>query len=94
MEEKNKTFGYGLSVTLATIVIGLVSYIYYTSNILPNKQPPRCEYGGWAYADKETFESLDGCNTCFCHTGEIICTERECIEDVDVPSEKEQEENI
>ncbi len=81
MEDKGKNFAYGLSITLGTIVLGLISYIFFTSNILPTKEAPRCEYGGWAYADKEIFDSTDGCNTCFCHTGEIVCTEEVCNKD-------------
>lgn len=80
MEDKGKNFAYGLSITLATIVLGLISYIFYTSNTLIPKEAPRCEYNGWAYADKETFDSTDGCNTCFCHTGETVCTKKSCDE--------------
>jgi hypothetical protein len=78
MEESKKKFGYGLSITLGTIVIGLISYIFYTSNLLQIQNPTRCEYGGWAYAHKEIFNSLDGCNTCFCYSGEITCTQNSC----------------
>lgn len=84
MEDKGKNFAYSLAVTLGTIVLGLISYIFFTSNIAPQKEPPRCEYNGWAYADKEIFDSSDGCNTCFCHTGEVICTQNECTEDLPV----------
>ena len=75
---KNTEFGYTLAITLGTIVIGLVSYILYTGNISKLREAPRCEYNGWAYADKETYDSIDGCNTCFCHTGQTVCTQKEC----------------
>lgn len=78
MDEKKNNFLYGLSITLGTIVLGLISYIFYISNIASIKEPPRCEYNGWAYADKESYESQDGCNTCFCHTGETVCTQIAC----------------
>ncbi len=78
MEENKKNFGYTLAITLGTIVIGLISYILYTENLYKIKDAPRCEYNGWAYADKETYESADGCNICFCHTGETVCTQNEC----------------
>jgi len=79
-DEKERNFALGLAITLGTIVLGLISYIFFTSNTLPTKEPPRCEYNGWAYADKEIFDSSDGCNICFCHTGETICTENVCKE--------------
>ncbi len=77
-EDKGKNFAFGLAITLGTIVLGLISYIFFTSNTLIKKEPARCEYYGWAYADKETFDSKDGCNTCFCHMGEVVCTEKAC----------------
>jgi len=76
--EKKINFLYGVLITLGTIVIGLVSYIFYTENVEIFKEPNRCEYNGWAYANKEIYESADGCNTCFCYSGETICTEKAC----------------
>lgn len=78
MEEKNTNFAYTISITLATIIIGLVSYIYYTENSSKLRETPKCEYNGWAYEDKQTFSSSDGCNVCFCHSGETICTQNKC----------------
>ncbi len=89
-DEKTKNFAFGLAITLGTIVLGLISYIFFTSNTLIKKDAPRCEYYGWAYADKEIFDSKDGCNTCFCHTGEIVCTKETCTKDT---PEKEVETN-
>ena len=78
-ENKLNSFLLGLSITLGTIVIGLISYIFFTSNIkLPWQEEDRCEYGGWAYAHGETFDSTDGCNICVCNDGVIACTERAC----------------
>lgn len=80
MEEENKKyeFVFGLAITLGTIVIGLASYVFYSENTTRFTQAPRCEYNGWAYADKQTYDSSDGCNVCFCHSGETICTQNEC----------------
>lgn len=77
-ENKGKNFAISLSITLGTIVIGLISYIFFTTTQNPVKEAPRCEYNGWAYSDKEVFDSADGCNTCFCHTGETICSKEIC----------------
>ena len=77
-EEKkiDKNFLVGLCITLGTIVVGLVSYIVYTTEF--RKELSRCEYYGWAYAHGETFDSVDGCNICSCNDGEIVCTLMHC----------------
>ena len=40
----------------------------------------RCEYAGQFYSGGQSFDALDGCNTCACDaaTGEIICTMMAC----------------
>ena len=76
--EKKNNFLTGIIITLATITIGLISYVFYTENTSLFREPNRCEYNGWAYADKETYPSVDGCNLCFCYDGETVCTEKEC----------------
>ena len=90
-ENKGKNFAISLSITLGTIVIGLISYIIFTSTNTSVKEAPKCEYNGWAYSDKEIFESADKCNTCFCHTGEIVCTKKVCdnAQEMESPSLKE-----
>jgi len=77
-ENKGKNFAISLSITLGTIVIGLISFIVFTNISSSSKEAPKCEYNGWAYSDKEIFESADKCNTCFCHTGETVCTKKIC----------------
>lgn len=76
--EKRKNFLLGLCITLGTIVIGLISFLFYMNKV--ESTPNRCEYNGWAYADKDIYDSSDGCNTCFCHNGETICTLKACTE--------------
>lgn len=79
-EYKKINFIYSLAITLGTIVIGLISYILYSENIIVKPEVPKCEYNGWAYSDKQTFPSIDECNTCFCDDGEVVCTELDCTE--------------
>jgi len=82
MEEshtKDNSFLLGLSITLGTIVIGLISYILYSTSFTPNKSV--CEYNGWAYSDKESFVSSDGCNQCVCSDGEVVCTQMACTDE-------------
>ena len=76
--QKKLNFVYGLAITFATITTGLVAFLYYSNDIGFKKEATRCEYNGWAYADKEIFDSVDTCNTCFCYDGETICTEKAC----------------
>ena len=66
-------------ITLCTVIVGLSSYIYYIST-KDNNTAQRCEYNGWAYADGESFAAEDGCNTCVCSNGEVVCTEMACVE--------------
>lgn len=84
MDEKTTkkiNFLYGVIITMGTIIVGLISYIFYASNIDIFSKPSRCEYNGWAYADGETYKSIDGCNTCFCSDGETVCTEMACVDE-------------
>jgi len=101
MEDKEKNFIQGLLLTFGVIILGLVSYIYYTSHILPQKPASRCEYNGWAYADKEVFDMGDDCNMCFCSNGETICSKKNCnnsgLQTVQISTDKKgykQGENI
>jgi len=75
-EQKQHNFLIGLCITLATIIIGLISFILYSNNL--SNQKTRCEYNGWAYADGETYQSSDGCNSCVCSNGQTICTQMAC----------------
>ncbi|MFA5634072.1 MAG: hypothetical protein WCY00_01580 [Candidatus Dojkabacteria bacterium] len=82
-EEKKKegSFLLGLSITLGTIVVGLVSYIIFSTDFKPNTEIPRCEYRGWAYAHGEKFTMQDGCNVCICSHGELTCTDIVCSQE-------------
>jgi|GEM_PF-3176196 len=44
------------------------------------QQQDYCEYNGAEYKEGESFPDSDGCNTCTCSNGRIICTERPCIQ--------------
>jgi len=80
----NSTFLLGLCITLGTIVVGLTSYIVFTSDLeIIAQEKERCEYAGWAYAHEETFQAEDGCNTCICNDGLTVCTDMACEEPVE-----------
>lgn len=81
MEETKKnenSFLISLTITLGTIIVGLISYIVYTENFKADFKV--CEYNGWAYSHGESFESSDGCNICSCNDGAVACTLRACEE--------------
>jgi hypothetical protein len=52
-----------------------------------------CEYNGETYQEGESFDSIDGCNSCFCSNGQVGCTKMACINncnaDDDCNSEKQ-----
>lgn len=77
-ENKRHDFLIALCITLCTIILGLISYIVYFNTI--SQQKARCSYAGWSYADSETFKSSDGCNSCACSNGQVICTTMACTE--------------
>lgn len=77
-KKNNNNFLLSLSITLGTITIGLISYIVYTETSSPAQN--FCEYNGWAYQHEESFESEDGCNMCSCNKGQVVCTQKACIE--------------
>lgn len=79
-DNNRNPFLLGLCIALGTLVIGLVSFLLYTTQV--KKDPPRCEYNGWAYANGEIYDSTDGCNTCFCNSGNTVCTEKACGENL------------
>lgn len=81
MDEKEKKISFltNVIILLGTIILGLSSYIVYlTYN--GDSEPQVCEYNGWAYSEGDTFESTDGCNTCSCSNGQVVCTEMACVE--------------
>ncbi|MEM1010450.1 MAG: Kazal-type serine protease inhibitor family protein, partial [Myxococcota bacterium] len=55
-----------------------------------------CEYNGKAYKEGEKFKAEDGCNTCSCKKGKVICTEKtctptqpkSCVSDINCPPDK------
>jgi len=49
--------------------------------------PTTCKYNDQTYEDGESFDSIDGCNTCYCEYGEISCTKMACVPDDDGQTE-------
>lgn len=49
----------------------------------PPTQPPApgCTLNGKHYKSGDSVPSVDGCNSCGCHEGQIACTEMACVDD-------------
>lgn len=77
MKDKENFF-IGLSITLGTILLGLVSYTVYSEYKIQNRTPNRCPYEGWSYEHGEKFDAGDNCNVCVCNDGISVCTEMVC----------------
>ena len=84
------------------VLIGLFAYLFFTDRLIVGVENPfskestppaeenmlDCEYQGEVYEDGESFPSSDGCNSCSCVSGEVVCTlmaceEEECIDTKD-----------
>jgi hypothetical protein len=50
--------------------------------------PYQCVYNGVSYNPGDGFPAEDGCNTCDCVVGEIVCTERACEPELLVDSDE------
>jgi len=46
--------------------------------IYPNLFSRSCQYNGKTYKSGQTMPSIDGCNTCGCEKGQIVCTTMAC----------------
>ena len=40
-----------------------------------------CDYDGNSYAEGDSFNALDGCNTCQCIGGAVVCSNNPCGKD-------------
>jgi len=43
-----------------------------------NPFPNSCQYNGKTYKSGDSFPAEDGCNTCGCEDGEVMCTLMAC----------------
>jgi hypothetical protein len=65
-----------LLIIAALVVIIL---IVNNNNNSKNTNKKSCSYNGVTYAHGSSFRSSDGCNTCNCSDGAIVCTEMYCL---------------
>lgn len=92
-KEKVNSFLLGLSITLGTIVVGLISYIVFTSSLF-EEEILFCEYSGGSYSHGESFDAIDGCNICSCNSGLVVCTSMICENDLEEELQEDQEETV
>lgn len=66
-----------LLASVIVCILAVITTIFTINNLNHNLQ---CLYNGKTYQDGESFLSEDGCNTCSCSNGQVLCTERACID--------------
>lgn len=86
-KSSNKLLVVALLITTAVLFAGLGAGGYYllTRNkkeatpTTPERQS--CTYNNQAYNDSASFDATDGCNTCLCNNGNVVCTELNCTKE-------------
>ena len=63
---------------LLVFVVTLLGYVIY-EKFFNGADEESCTYNGMEYAHGESFPATDGCNSCSCQGGEVICTLMECL---------------
>ncbi|MBU0976542.1 MAG: hypothetical protein ABIE03_06410 [Patescibacteria group bacterium] len=74
----------GMIFFVLMLLIGFgVGLFYYLDKEDEDRQSRSqvCNYSGKMYESGDTFDSVDGCNTCSCEKGSVSCTEMACVED-------------
>jgi hypothetical protein len=68
-------------IIIGSLIIGFLSG-YFIRDIIPtinNIIPKSCVYEGKKYKDGDSFPASDGCNSCGCQQGRVMCTMMACI---------------
>ena len=84
------------------VLLGLFAYLFFTDRLVVGIENPLskpetnqeevadyCLYDGVQYANDEGFPSSDGCNTCSCTNGEVVCTLMACEESSCIETEEQ-----
>jgi hypothetical protein len=73
-------------VVIVVFFIGIVAGLYMQkpAGINPIAKPETntqgCVYEGRTYYPGDSFPSIDGCNSCGCDDGQIVCTTMACVD--------------
>lgn len=76
MRQKLIFLGAG-AIVLSIFVVLILAYVYAAKNI---DSLGVCSYAGLTYEHGKNFKDIDGCNTCTCTNGQVVCTEVACVE--------------
>jgi len=84
------------------VLLGLFAYLFFTDRLVVGIENPLskpetnqeevvdyCLYDGVQYANDEGFPSSDGCNTCSCTNGEVVCTLMACEQSSCIETEEQ-----
>lgn len=69
-------------IILSSLLIGFIlGYFVKSDSMFENVVlfPKVCEYNGKKYNNNDSFPSIDGCNSCGCDNGQIVCTTMACL---------------
>lgn len=69
-------------ILIAGAIIGLVLGTAQTRSPGQSMDEKTCRYNGIEREANDSFGSIDGCNTCSCNEGRVLCTARACETDV------------
>jgi fructose-specific phosphotransferase system component IIB len=68
-----------LMISLALIISGLTFFAGYgVGKNTEEELAGKCEYDGKVYEEGDSFKDSDGCNSCGCNNGEVVCTLMAC----------------
>jgi len=74
-----KTYNRIMWLMVVIMIISVISIALKSRNgKVAGESDDRCNYEGRLIKEGETIKSADGCNSCGCEGGEIVCTLRAC----------------
>jgi len=88
-------------IIMVFVLLGLFAYLFFTDRLVVGIENPLskgtnqeevveyCTYEGVQYSNGESFPSNDGCNTCSCTNGEVVCTLMACEQNSCIDSEEQ-----
>lgn len=86
-------------IIILTLIIGfglgIFAYKYFNEQQLSVQNLPKivtgtCNYEGKTYKVGNSFPASDGCNSCSCENGNVICTEMACGDSVSIENETQE----
>jgi len=80
------------------VILVLCLFIFLTLGIIGTfillNREKGCTYNGAKYSDGDSFKATDGCNTCSCNDGDVLCTEMYCDNESNNDQETTQDTTV